>query len=53
MINHPYLIVVLIKDLISVVSFNVVDTVEMRKEFTGKRLGLIRPKLAWATEKLN
>jgi hypothetical protein len=33
-----------------VVSFEVHDTGDMRKEFYGGWLGVIRPKLAWSTE---
>lgn len=32
-----------------VISFSVVDTGEMRKEFTGEWMGLIRPKMHWHT----
>ena len=34
------------------VSFTVHDTGEMRKEFTGSWLGVVRPKLAWQTRVL-
>jgi lipopolysaccharide transport system ATP-binding protein len=36
-----------------VVSFTVYETGEMRKEFIGKWLGVVRPKLEWHTELLN
>lgn len=36
-----------------IVSFNVVDTGAMRKEFSGEWLGVVRPRLAWSTEKIN
>lgn len=38
---------VLLEDIIS---FDVIDTGEMRKEFYGEWLGVIRPKLGWSTE---
>ena len=34
-----------------VLSFNVSETGEMRQEYTGQWIGLIRPKLAWQTQK--
>jgi len=34
-------------------SFKVHDTGEMRKEYYGKWIGVIRPKLAWRTERLS
>jgi lipopolysaccharide transport system ATP-binding protein len=34
-------------------SFHVHDTGEMRKEFYGGWLGVVRPRLAWQTERLN
>jgi len=36
-----------------VISFNVHDTGEMRKEFYGTWIGVVRPKLAWNTECLS
>ena len=33
-----------------VLSFTVHETGEMRKEFSGQWLGVVRPKLAWSTE---
>jgi hypothetical protein len=33
-------------------SFNVIDTGEMRKEFSGHWIGTVRPRLAWNTEYL-
>ena len=36
-----------------VVSFTVHDSGEMRGEFTGEWLGVIRPKLEWSTEKIS
>lgn len=35
------------------VSFTVHETGEMRKEYTGVWIGVVRPKLAWKTELLN
>lgn len=35
------------------VSFRVFDTGEMRKEYYGKWAGVIRPKLAWQTDRLD
>ena len=35
-----------------VISFSVVDEIDMRKEFTGKWIGVIRPKLDWETKKI-
>lgn len=35
-----------------IISFNVVDTGAMRKEYSGHWVGLIRPRLAWETEYL-
>lgn len=40
---------VFVKD---VVSFSVYETGEMRKEYTGEWIGVVRPKLAWKTELL-
>ena len=34
-------------------TFNVTDTGEMRKEYTGEWIGLIRPRLEWNTQLLN
>jgi lipopolysaccharide transport system ATP-binding protein len=36
-----------------VLMFSVTDTGEMRKEYTGEWIGLIRPKLEWNTQFLN
>ena len=36
-----------------VLSFSVVETGEMRKEYAGEWIGLVRPKLAWHTQSLN
>jgi lipopolysaccharide transport system ATP-binding protein len=36
-----------------VISFNVHDTGEMRKEYTGGWIGVVRPKLAWQTNFLD
>lgn len=36
-----------------VISFDVCDTGEMRKEYYGGWLGVVRPKLAWKTEKVS
>ena len=36
-----------------VVSFTVHESGEMRGEFTGEWLGVIRPKLEWSTEKIS
>ena len=33
-----------------VLSFSVMETGDMRKEYTGEWVGLIRPKLAWKTK---
>ncbi len=33
-------------------SFNVIDTGEMRKEYSGRWVGAVRPRLAWNTEYL-
>ena len=33
-----------------VLSFSVEETGDMRKEYTGDWIGLIRPKLSWKTE---
>jgi len=41
---------VFVKD---VTSFTVYETGEMRKEYTGVWIGVVRPKLAWKTELLN
>ena len=35
-----------------VLSFNVHDTGEMRKEFLGSWIGVVRPRLYWHTEQL-
>jgi lipopolysaccharide transport system ATP-binding protein len=35
-----------------IIGFNTHDTGEMRKEYTGHWLGVVRPKLAWQTELL-
>lgn len=35
-----------------IIGFNTHDTGEMRKEYTGHWLGVVRPKLAWKTERL-
>ena len=37
-------------DAKSVISFNVIETGEMRKEYLGKWVGVVRPKFAWTTE---
>lgn len=42
--------IVLIRD---VLSFNVRDTGEMRKEYTGPWLGAVRPRLYWQTSQLD
>jgi hypothetical protein len=34
------------------VSFDAQESEEMRKEFTGKWLGVVRPRLLWKTEKI-
>ncbi|AMR34088.1 ABC transporter ATP-binding protein [Mucilaginibacter sp. PAMC 26640] len=34
----------------NVLSFSVIETGDMRKEYTGDWWGVVRPKLAWATE---
>jgi lipopolysaccharide transport system ATP-binding protein len=36
-----------------IVSFNVYESGGMRKEYGGEWLGVVRPKLAWQTERLN
>lgn len=36
-----------------VVSFNVIDTGGMRKEYSGHWVGVVRPRLAWSTELIN
>jgi len=36
----------------SVLSFSIVETGEMRKEYTGEWIGVVRPKLYWDTERL-
>jgi lipopolysaccharide transport system ATP-binding protein len=35
-----------------VLSFSISETGEMRKEYTGEWIGMIRPKLSWQTIKL-
>ncbi|HEY5040981.1 MAG TPA: ABC transporter ATP-binding protein [Verrucomicrobiae bacterium] len=35
-----------------IIGFNTHDTGEMRKEYTGYWLGVVKPKLAWQTERL-
>jgi len=35
-----------------VISFSVNDEIDMRKEFTGKWVGVVRPKLDWETKKI-
>ena len=42
MINH------IVKE--KVISFNVIDTGGMRKEYSGPWVGIVRPRLAWSTE---
>ena len=39
-------------DAKSVIFFNVVETGEMRKEYMGDWVGVVRPKLAWTTERI-
>jgi lipopolysaccharide transport system ATP-binding protein len=36
-----------------VLEFSIIDTGAMRKEYTGKWIGQIRPKMSWSTEKLS
>jgi lipopolysaccharide transport system ATP-binding protein len=36
-----------------VISFDVIDTGQMRKEFSGTWVGAVRPRLAWKTELLS
>ena len=33
-----------------IITFNIHDTGEMRKEYSGGWIGVVRPKLAWQTE---
>jgi len=48
--RQPSETILLVED---VISFKVHDTGEMRKEFYGGWLGVIRPKLAWETERIS
>ena len=36
-----------------ILAFNIIDTGIMSKEYTGKWLGVVRPRLAWETAQLN
>ena len=36
-----------------VLEFNVIDSGEMRKEYRGSWIGMIRPKLNWITQKVD